>query len=627
MTTGVNHVGTAMAQRFAIEGMPGVVSDVQYSMWWNGGMRTTPYFHNQIGLLTETAHATPTPRFYEPDSIPKAVGGRRGSGLPTNATDIFYPDPWEGGASHFRDAVDYMLTASMAVLDLAADRREAFLLNIYQMGRDAIEAGEAGGPYAFVIPTDQRDPGEARNLVNVLRQGGVEVHRATEAFSPNDSLSYEAGAYVVPAAQAFRPYVLDLLEKQTYPDRYLYPGGPPETPYDLAGWTLPMQMGVQVDRVDSSFSVAMEEVEGRADVEAGSVSGDAGYGYVLSHKANAAAEAVNRLLQAGAAVYWAGEGMDVRGETYEAGAIVIERGGDSTDVQALADSLGLDFMGLASEPSAELHQLALPRVGLYKSWVANMDEGWTRWLLEEYAFPVDTLHDEDVRTSDLAQYDAIILPDQSPRAILTGHASGTMPEEYVGGLGLEGALALAQYVEGGGTLIAFDEASDFVIEQFGLPVENVVEGLDPEAFFIPGSLIRMKVNAEHPLAYGMPEEAAASFSRSRAFETVRLSGEGEGGKEDVKEAPAPPVEVVARYADEDLLMSGWALGEEDHLAGKAAMLRVGYGEGDVVLVGFRPQFRGQPRGTYKLVFNALHAATLEAMPETASTPAAAETED
>jgi hypothetical protein len=181
-------------------------------------------------------------------------------------------------------------------------------------------------------------------------------------------------------------------------------------------------------------------------------------------------------------------------------------------------------------------------------------------------------------------------------------------------MGLTGALALKQFIEAGGTLVAFDEASDFAIEQFGLPFENTTAGLSSSEFFIPGSLVRAKVDTDHPLAWGMPEEVAASFVRSRAFDVVELSRVREGGEEKT-ELPAPlPVETVVRYAEEDVLMSGWALGEERYLGGKGAVVRARLGEGDVVLFAFRPQFRGQPRGTYKLFFNALHGATLEDMP-------------
>jgi hypothetical protein len=243
VVTGVNQVGTAMGQRFAMQGMPGVVSNDTYTMFWNGGMRTAPYFHNQIGILTEVAHATPTPRFYEPDSLPSHVG----DGHPTDGTGLFYTDPWTGGDSHFRDAVEYTNTASMGVLDVAADRPQQFLYNIYEMGRDAIEAGESGDPYAYVIPPEQWHPGEAHNLVNILRQGGVRVERATASFEAGGD-SYPSGSFVVPAAQAFRPFVMDLLEPQNYPTRRTETGEP-ETPYDPAGRTPPKPMATPTNEV------------------------------------------------------------------------------------------------------------------------------------------------------------------------------------------------------------------------------------------------------------------------------------------------------------------------------------------------------------------------------------------
>lgn len=607
VTTGVNQVGAAMAQRFALKDMPGVVSDNSYTMFWNGGGRTTPYYHNQIGILTETAHATPTPRFYEPDSIPKSIG----SGIPTDGTDIFYPDPWKGGESHFRDAVEYMLTGSMAVLDLAAERKSQFLYNIYKMGSDEIEAGNSGDPFGYVISAEQWDQGEAIELVNILKQGGVEIHRAEDSFTVGGS-RYPAGSYVIKAGQAFRPFVLDMMEPQNYPTRLQYPGGPPDPPYDLAGWTLPMQMGVEVDRIDDSFDFQGTQLADFAEIEPGNISGNAGYGYVLSHKPNASAKAVNRLLADGQTVYWTKSALSNGGSDFEAGSIIIENSsGTRQAVQNMAREHGLDFHGITEEPSTDLHEIKRPKVGLYKSWDANMDEGWTRWVLEEYKFDVDTLHDGDLTPNNLSQYHSIIIPDQSPSDILNGHKPGTMPEKYTGGMGLEGALALEKFVENGGTLLAFDSASDFVIDQFGLPVENVTAGLSNTQFFIPGSLIRAKVANDYPLAFGMQPEVAASFSHSRAFEVVTIDREGEGGKEDIKEAPAPPIDMPLHYGKEDLLMSGWALGEKKHLSGQAAMMNVQYGQGNIVLYGFRPQFRGQPRGTYKLIFNPLFISTMD----------------
>jgi len=602
ITTGVNLVGSAMANRFAMNKMPGVVSQLGFDMWWNGGMRTAPYYHNQIGILTETAHTSPTPSFYPPDSMPKTVGV--GVTMPTDGKSIFYPNPWKGGVSRFGDAVKYMLTASMAVLNLAADRREEFMYNIYRMGRDAIESKDS--LFAYVIPAEQWDNTEVPNLINVMRQGGIEVHRAGQAFKIGNG-NYTAGSFIIYGAQAFRPYITDLFEKQVYPNQRLFPGGPPIRPYDLAGWTLPMQMGIKVDKIRSSFNVPAELIKDRAAITAGKVAARTGYGYLLSHRQNAAIMAVNQLLKNGVSVSMADSGFSIGNQKYEAGGFVIENGSNAdAEIKNLAAKFGVSFEGIDAKPAAGLIKLNPVRVGLYKSWVDNMDEGWTRWLLEQYGFSVDTLHDKDLLNKDLKTYQAIIIPDQDKKAILHGHLVGNMPEQYTGGMGLEGTIALKNYVMKGGNVIAFDEASDFAIEQFGLPVRNVVDGLSPSQFYIPGSLIKTIVNTKNPMAYGMQAEVAASFNNSRAFEIVTKPRGLEGSRQITKASPEAPVEIIASYAKKDLLMSGWALNEEEYIGGKAAVVNVKMGSGNVVLFGFRPQFRGQPRGTYKLIFNAIY---------------------
>jgi hypothetical protein len=579
---GVNTVGDAMGKRFSEESKPGAISRVTFDMWWNGGMRTAPYFHNMVGLLTETAHASVEPRYTPPTALPQYVGGT----LPATAPSVFYPHPWQGGWFRLRDAVEYMVTAAVATLDVASELREEWLFNIWRMGRDAIEAGQAGGPFAYVIPPDQRNPREAVELVNVLRKGGVEVHRATGSFQAGGA-RYPAGSFVVFAGQAFRPHVMDLLEKQVYPDMRLYPGGPPDVPYDVSGWTLPIQMDVRTVRVDDAFQAEGLEPVDAAGVWAGSVDGRGRWGWALSRESNAAVIAANRLLAGGAAVGVVEAGVLAGDQEMGRGAFVV-READRATLEGLAAELGVDFVGLDRAPRSGPRWLERPRVGLYKSWQANMDEGWTRWILEGYGFAVDTLHDAEIRSADLSRYHAIVLPDQRPASILHGYATGTRPEEITGGIGLEGMTRLQEYARGGGRLIAFDGASHLLIDQLGLPLRDVVDGLPSEDFFVPGTLLRLEVE-DHPLAFGMPETAAGSFVRSAAFAVTRR---GAG------------VDVVARYASDDLVLSGWALGPE-RLAGRAAMVRVPVGAGDAVLFGFRPQFRGQPRGTFKLFFNAI----------------------
>ncbi len=641
VTTGLNEVGSAMGNRFALEKMPGAIADVGFSMWWNGGMRTVPYFHNMIGILTETGHDSPSPRIYDPKVFPKMLAYRANPGGVGIVVDeetsgvpdarVLYPYPWPGGESHFSEPVNFMVTGSIAVLRAASDSRLKWLTNIHRMGQDAIAAGMSGTRY-YIIPGGQPHDDEARNLVNLLLEGGIEIERANQPFRAGGN-RYAAGSFIINSAQAFRPYIVDLLEKQTYPDTRLDPSGESKPPYDIAGWTLPMQMAVDVDFVSDAFDYDATRIDGVIGVDAGEVRGSANFGYALSHASNASIKAANRLLGDGESVAWSNESFRVGRTTFDAGTFVIESAGDETAarVETLARELGVDFSGLNRRPSASLSSLRLPRVGLYKSYVAFMDEGWSRWLLEEYGFGPVSLTDEDVRSGDLSELDAIVIPHPDGRAsyrddvgkILIGHAPGSMPDRYVGGLGLEGAFALQTFVRDGGTLVTFGAASGFAIEQFGLPIRNTVAGASRKDFSIPGSLLRTTVDTTDPLGYGMQREAAVNFVNGAAFDVLGQAGcvddllnqrhcreVSRGGRPLVEMPSVSRFDSIVNYAAEDVLMSGWATGIE-HIATKSAMARIPHGDGEVIVFGFRPQFRGQPRGTYKLLFNALHAATID----------------
>ena len=556
VTTGVNLVGTAMANRFAIKKMGGVVSNFQYSMWWNGGMRTAPYFHNQIGILTETSHSTPTPRYYDPKSIPKSVGSRR-SRLVNDGTDIFLPLPWEAGDSNFRDAVDYMLTASMGVLNISADLREKWLFNIYSMGRDAIQDGETKGTYAYIIPNDQWDLYETGKFLSVLRMSGIEVNQSTKSFKVNNK-QYSKGTYIVYSSQPFRPHLIDMMEKQNYP-QITDSSGKPKVPYDLAGWTLPLQMGINVDRINSPFKVSTKQINDLiVNMPKGKVSGSSKNGYLLTGNSNASFIAVNQLLSQGIDVFRTNNG-----------SFFIKNSNKlkKSFLNQMSNKYSINFEATKNDLSKSSRKLSMPKVGIYKSWRANMDEGWTRWILEQYKFPLDTLHNNDIKKGDLSKYSAIILPSQSGNGILHGHMPNTMPEEYTGGIGLSGTLALKKYVENGGRIIALDASSDFVINQFGLPLRNAVSSVPSTSFFIPGSLVSLKVD-DDPLTMGMQKNSVAYFVRSRAFSIVELRKTGEGGVEQRKQPPSQPVKVLARYAKENILLSGWAIGEKKYIGGK-----------------------------------------------------------
>ncbi len=609
---GTNLVGEHMANRFAAEGKSGIIQGITFNMWWNGGMRTAPYFHNMVGILTESTHRSPVPKYWAEDDIPETLV--RGSvEVPMKSPSIFYPDPWQGGWTSLGQMVDYHLTASLGVMDIASKRKEEWLYNMYQMGRNAIELGNNGSPYAYIIPPDQWDAPETIEMLKCLDRGGIEIHRATSNFTVGDN-DYPEGSYVIYAAQAFRPHLLDMMEPQSYPDRRLYPGGPPDPPYDMAGWTLPIQMGVHVIRVDDPVDISAEVIEEITHFS-GDIAGSDRFGYLLPARSSMSSVLVNRMLADGHSIYRTAEIFEHGENIFEAGTFIIEnQDGTGETVRRKSREIGLNLSGLDEMPDVNRYRISQPRIAMYQSWTSHIDEGWTRWIFDNYGFEYTTLHDADIRNGDLYGYDIIILPAIASRRMMRGNEPGTIPDEYVGGLGVEGALNLKKYVESGGMILGWDGATDFLIDNFGLPVENRLRNVDRQDFFIPGSLVAMNTDNKHPFAYGVQPETAAFFvtrrgSQSRSFSII------EPAEVEDRRAPEPMVEVFSRFADDNILLSGWALGEKQYLGGKPSAVRVGLGEGQVIMLGFRPQFRAQPRGTFNFIFNAIYASSCEGMPE------------
>jgi hypothetical protein len=599
VVSSINQLGEAMRKRFDLEGKPGQSSGIVYDMWWNGSMRGAPDFHNMLGFLTETAlYSYATPGCYEVERIPDTFG-ERAANLPAKTPSTTYTNPWLGGCWHLRDAMDYMTTASLAVADLASRIKEDYLFNIYWMGKRQIARGETaeGGPFAYVIDLEaQHDAPTTLEFLETLRIAGIEIHRADAPFTAGGR-RYPAGAYVI-GPQAFRPYVVDMMEPKTYPDRRLYPGGPPEPPYDMTGYELRFQMGATVDRVMEPFPIpgpAIEELGPAPGGVAGS--GDT---FLLSPNANASVAAALRLLGDGASVARARAAFQAGGSSWPAGTFVMS-GARRASVDAAARTLGVRVTAVGAAPSVEADRMHAPRVGIYRSWVAAMPEGWTRWLLDGYGIGWEELTNDDVKGGDLGRFDVIVVPAQSGDGIYEGHREGRVPPEFVGGLGEEGTAALRRFVDAGGWLVAWDDAVDYAIDRLGLPVRNVARGVDDQDFFIPGSLIRVEVDPDVPMGWGMPEQATAMFARSQTLEVT----EGPG---------AAAVDIFSSYAAEDYLLSGWDLGGARYLAGKAAGVRVPLGRGQVVLVGFSPNFRGQSRGTYKLLLNPILQAATERRP-------------
>ncbi len=572
MARWLNVLGMNMAAYLDEHDMPGAIHRVGFDNWYPGFLDFTHIFRNSISFFTETAlYRYATPHFYTVDEFPKDRAGLR--------SEVFYSSPWKGGWWRLADAVRYMEGASMAVLDTAAKYHEELLYNRYQAARDNIARFQKEPPYAYVIPREQQDLPEAQALVEKLMTNGIEVHHATQPFSANGRQYKDA--WVLLMDQPFAPLVKELFEAQKYPEIRDGTNGPPIRPYDVAGWTLPLQMGVETAAVAQPVTAAQRQslrlLLDKPAAIPGSVQGN-GAVYLLSRAANNSYAALNAVLAAGGQaaigadeIALSGLGRDRLAEIAGRHSVTM-RGAEQTPDKAVAAKK--------------------PRVGLYRSWNPAIDEGWTRWVLENYGFTPVGLRNGEVQAGHLLErFDSIIIPDASPRSITEGFAVGSVPGEYAGGLGEAGVAALREFVRGGGTLIAFNNASLFAIEALNLPVTNLLNGVKPEEFFCSGSLLKVEIAEGASLALGgMRSEPVVVFERGPAFDTK----------------PGFAGVVLARYPkDINPLASGYLLHPEK-IQGKAAAVEVFSGKGRVYLFGFKPQWRGQSHGTYKMIFGALY---------------------
>ena len=698
LVVSIDTVGAAMHSRFLREGKPGATMrhGGTYNTWWNGGLRTTPYFHNMIGLLTEM-NGSPNPIWIP--FIPHKQ-------LPSN--DL--PAPIAPQLWHFRQSIEYSMTSNRAVLDIASKLREDFLFNIYRMGKNSIERGgrdhwtldparvaavevamaadaeveaNRGGeaqeerrgrsaaeqfesplvrnpglepeeetswaaleyyeetlldpaardPRGFIIPSDQDDFLTATKFVNTLIKNGVATHRATGAFEVAGK-SYAAGSYVIKSAQAFRPFVFDMFEPQVHPDDFAYPGAPPTPPYDIAGWTVAYQMGVEFDRILDGFDGPFEKIEGFAEPPQGSVAGEEGAtGFLLSPRPNDAFIAINRLLAGGEEVYRYTEPLTASDSPYPAGTIYVRASASAVPMlRRLAEEKGLSFEGTSAPPAGGRVQLQPVRLGLWDRYGGSVASGWTRWILEQFEFPFELVYPPRLDAGDLTtEFDVLVLvgdppgpagrprpgqiqavPGVEPRPLVgdgapprnTGPPLDIVPAEYHDRLGRatvdKTIPALRQFVEDGGTIVAIGSTAPNLAVHLAIPIDSSLVERDPkgkvrplprEKFYVPGSVLEAQVDTDHPVAWGLREHTDVFSHRSPAW---RLR----------PDAPSQGVRAVVWFG-ENPLRSGWAWGET-FLQGSVAAIEARLGDGRVVLFGPEITFRGQPHGTFKFLFNSIY---------------------
>ena len=546
----VGLVGHKVAADLQAAGFKGVLTNALYDTWWHGGFRTAPYFHNSIGILSEAASA----RLMTPSTVTNeqlARSSTRGMRNAIEATTNF-PDPWPAGEWHPRDILAMEMISARSILELASKFRSEYLHNFYELSRKNSELpANKGDTIAYLIPAGQARDEAVAKLVGTLVDQGVEVFRldrelhvvlSSKVLQRTNPVTEKLGAYkiarqlsamqevplgsyIVFLAQPQRYNVTTLFEPQIYPNR-LTAQGEAERPYDVAGWTLPLQMGV-----DAPAVVAIKE---------------------------SPAERKLTLLK---------DANEVRADL----ALPLKRGDESPIRNPVKQAV---------------------RVGIYRGSMGNMDEGWTRYVFDTFNVPYSSVRDADMRQGSLnAKFDALILPSQPATQIVNGNAAGSLPPEYTGGIGDAGVKNLKEFVTNGGMLICFDNACDLAIKEFNLPLKNVLEGVRSSEFYCPGSVVALDVDNKNPIAATLPASVPAYFINSSAFAAATDAN----------------VRVVARYARENVLLSGWLLGE-DKLRGQIALAEVNVGKGRIVLFGFRPQHRGQTWGTLPFIWNALSSA-------------------
>ncbi|MBN2289473.1 MAG: peptidase M14, partial [Candidatus Glassbacteria bacterium] len=583
-------LGTAMKYGLAAAGKTGVGSNAYYSAWYQGSVRPNATQHNITALLTESASVRiATPVFIDPSEL-------RGTekGLPEYEPRLNFTEPWPGGWWRLRDIVDYQIISQKALIGACSKYRREFLDAFYRMAGDALHLSGRGAPWAYLVPPGQDSPGSVARMLKIFERTRCEMHRAGRSFQVDEGV-FPEGTVVLELDQPYGRFIKDLLELKEYPDVRKYPEGPPMPPYDNAGWSVGLMMGVEVVEVQSPFVAQLELLEA-APLPPALCSGSPA---LLDCRDVNSYRAVNRLLAQGASLWRCSAAFTSAARRWPAGTFFIEA--EPQVLDRVAQDCRVSLYRAERPPAVERLPLKPSRIGLYRGWLPSMDEGWTRLVLDRFEFDYERLDKQRVKKGKLkADYRVIILPSMGADAIVEGahpesesESLRNLPPEYRGGIGKEGVRELERFVRAGGTLVCLREACSLPIREFHLPVREDLKDVAQQEFFCPGSLLRLSVDSSHPVGYGMPEEAAAFYADGFPLAT------------EIPRSNDADRRVVARYPKQDLLLSGWIIGDR-HLQGKPAVVDVSLGQGHIVLCGFGVQNRAQTYGTFKLLFNAIY---------------------
>lgn len=629
--TSIDALGAAMHTRLIVEAKPGYTQrgGAVYSTWYNGGLRTTTYFHNMIGLLTEIIGG-PTP--YSIPLVPSRL-------LPNgDSPNPILPQVW-----HFKNSIDYSMSLNYAVLSYAQRHRDELLFNIYRMGRNSIERGSQDtwsfspkkidainayngnrpntgrgsmpvqyldsvmknpvnrDPRGYIIPANQPDFPTAIKFLNALIRTGIVVQKATSEFSVGKN-TYPAGSYVVKTDQAFRPHVLDMFEPQDHPNDFKFAGGPPIAPYDAAGWTLAYLMNVKFDRILDGFSGPFQKLPVGELIRATASDIPSGSGFLLTAASNDSFSAVNDLLK---------KGVDVFRNPADGSFYVPANTTSKAVLQEATRSTGVKIVS-STKPAGAL-KLAPARIALWDTYGGSMDSGWLRFLMEQYHFNATVIFPQEIDLGKLNdKYDVIILPGGSVPAYSTTPNAGrnffnapdNLPEEYktkTGRVTQEKSIPqLEAFIKQGGSVIAIGSATNLATH-LNIPVRNamveMVNGderrLPSEKYYVPGSVLNVSVDKSLPANWGMDPTADIYFDNSPVFK-LSPSAVNSG-----------TVKPIAWFSSATPLRSGWAWGQK-YLQDGIVAFEARYGKGKLFAFGSEITFRAQTHGTFKWVFNELY---------------------
>ncbi len=605
----IQFIGTYAASRLAMKGFKGVETYSPYTPDFIGAFQTITNYMNIAGLLTESASVKiATPVYVHPHQL---KGYRRGR--IRDAPQMNYPDPWPGGWWRLRNIIEYQKEATYAILELLAKFKDQMLFNMYVKAKRSIERGKKQPPYAFLILPDQHDQLTLVKMVEVLRNLGIIVHVAEEPFEA-EGKTYPKGTIVVFMAQPRRALAKKLLERFIYPDNEFTRDreGNPIKPYDIATERLPDFMGIEVEEVKKPFTGKFREIT--EPINPSIEVSDSDFGWILDPRLNDSHKVVLKMLSQGYAVYRIPSSIEVEGVKLPPGAFYIPKqqpiGKVFENLKSIAGEVHVQPIAL-KKPLNEVKylQVKLPRIGIYQRFYGgNMDEGWLRWVLENFGFQYKMVKDDVIKNGKLSEeVDILILPHDS-LAMLKGEnieeelskmwkrpvKLPPWPPEYRTGFGKEGVEQIKKFIENGGTLITIGKACEIVTKEFKLAVRDLSEELtDPKKYFCPGSTLRAIVDIEHPIGWGMPREVKVLFMGSPLLEVI-TSYENEKYRE------------VVRFANENLFSSGWLIGEQ-YLVRKPAVLEVLHGKGKIIMFAIRPHFRAWTHATFKLLFNSLYS--------------------